>query len=82
MRRTELLGDERISVPPGYDFKTSFFNYSCDLAVDMWANDVQVVKARISNYHVNFSSSKKFETSREHRFLKYFSDEEKVKMAR
>lgn len=48
----------------------------------MWAKNVQVVKSRISNYHINFSTTKTYESTSDYYFLKYFLDEEKVLMAR
>jgi len=67
-------------LPKGYDLEASFYNYSMDLAVEMWVQDKTSVPAIEYNY--SYPARVKAENKFEKFFKEKKAGDDKVRLAR
>jgi len=70
------MDNEGVAVPKGYDLETSFYNYSLDIAIEMYLSNKTSVPAIEYNY------SYPARVQAENKFEKFFKEEIKVTLAR
>jgi len=70
-----MMDNESDRIPKGFDLETSFYNYSLDIAIEMFIQDAVSVKAVEYNYP--YPTRKNIEN----KFEKFFTDDPKVSLA-
>lgn len=80
----ELMENEDIVLPKGYDCMKSFKNYSCALGIEMWANQLSSVKSRAANFQYPRGQEKLLQKkeNEELQFLRFFTSDDRTTIAR
>ena len=81
---SEMMANDEIVLPKGFDCIKSFNNYSSALAIEMWVNSQFSVKSRAANFEYPRGQEKllqKIENG-ETQFLRFFTSDDKTKFAR
>lgn len=83
-KMNELMEDDAVVLPKGYDCMKSFKNYSLALAIEMWVDKMSSVKSRAANFAYPRGQEKLLQKmeNEELQFLKFFTSDERTTIAR